>query len=272
MITPHKRKPPPHPRASLYAARLDALKARVAEAAKALQEQGIRPTVTRIRAALDGGSPNDIAPALKHWRDAILPTLPPHVRDAVDQTTKIAAPPQIADLTHELWQRATAAALVELRGGAPARQVAARTEEARSLRNQLTTLRDQLQRDSLAYGELRTRAARYEATAREALARGRASDKRERNLLRQLGAARLRIAELEATAKYRRKARDARSGSISTLRVAARRPKTTPATASAKIAKRRKRPSRRPNNPATSKSRPLRRRQQNRRVRTRAAS
>lgn len=268
MPTPRRRKPPPQPHASIYAARLDALKARVAEAAKALQEQGIRPTVTRIRAALDGGSPNDIAPALKHWRDAVLPTLPPRVRDAVDLATKIAAPPQIADLAHELWQRATAAALVELRGGATARQVAARTEEAQSLRNQLTTLRDQLQRDSLAYGELRTRAARYEAMAREALARGQASDKRERNLLRELGAARLRIAELEATAKYRTNPRDERADSPSARRVA-RRPKAKPVAALSRVAKRRKRTSRRPNNSATSESRPLN--QRKRRIRSRGA-
>lgn len=246
MTNPRSRKPPPRPRPSAYTARLDALKTRVATAAKALQEQGIRPTVTRIRAALDGGSPNDIAPALKHWRDAVLPTLPSHVRKAVDLASKIKAPPQIADLAHELWQRATAAALVELRGGATARQVTARTEEAQSLRNQLTTLRDQLQRDSLAYGELRARAARYEATAREALTRGRASDKRERNLLRELGAARLRIAELEATAKYRTNPRDERRGSPSARRVTTRRPKTNPATTFSRVTDRRKKSSRRP--------------------------
>jgi hypothetical protein len=190
-----------HPAA--YATRQAALETRVADAAKVLQEQGIRPTVTRIRAALGGGSPNDIAPALKHWRDSILPTLPAHLRNASNERGKTTSPPQIADLVHELWQRATAAALVEVRGGASARQVAARTEEAQSLRNQLATLRDQFQRDALAYGELRARAARYEVMAREALARGEASEARERNLLRDLGAAQQRIAELEAMAEQR---------------------------------------------------------------------
>jgi Plasmid replication region DNA-binding N-term len=190
-----------HPAA--YATRQAALEARVADAAKVLQEQGIRPTVTRIRAALGGGSPNDIAPALKYWRDSILPTLPSHLRNASNENGKTTSPPQIADLVHELWQRATAAALVEVRGGASARQVAARTEEAQSLRTQLVTLRDQFQRDALAYGELRARAARYEVMAREALTRGEASEARERTLLRDLGAAQQRIAELEAMAEQR---------------------------------------------------------------------
>jgi hypothetical protein len=190
-----------HPTA--YATRQAALETRVADAAKVLQEQGIRPTVTRIRAALGGGSPNDISPALKHWRDSILPTLPAHLQNASNATGKTTSPPQIADLVHELWQRATAAALVEVRGGASARQIAARTEEAQSLRTQLATLRDQFQRDALAYGELRARAARYEAMAREALTRGDASEARERNLLRDLGAAQQRIIELEAMAEHR---------------------------------------------------------------------
>jgi Plasmid replication region DNA-binding N-term len=197
-----------HPAA--YATRQAALETRVADAAKVLQEQGIRPTVTRIRAALGGGSPNDIAPALKHWRDSILPTLPAHLRNASNEKAKTTSPPQIADLVHELWQRATAAALVEVRGGASARQVAARTEEAQSLRTQLATLRDQFQRDALAYGELRARAARYEVMAREALARGEASEARERNLLRDLGAAQQRIAELEAMAEQRAHPRNSR--------------------------------------------------------------
>jgi hypothetical protein len=203
MINPSDPKQASARRPAAYATRQAALETRVADAAKVLQEQGIRPTVTRIRAALGGGSPNDIAPALKHWRDSVLPTLPAHLRNASNERGKTTSPPQIADLVHELWQRATAAALVEVRGGASARQVAARTEEAQSLRTQLATLRDQFQRDALAYGELRARAARYEVMAREALTRGEASEARERNLLRDLGAAQQRIAELEAMAEQR---------------------------------------------------------------------
>ena len=215
-----------------YATRQAALETRVADAAKVLQEQGIHPTVTRIRAALGGGSPNDIAPALKHWRDSILPTLPAHLRNASNEKGKTTSPPQIADLVHELWQRATAAALVEVRGGATARQIAARTEEAQSLRTQLATLRDQFQREALAYGELRARAARYEAMAREALARGDASEARERNLLRDLGTAQQRIIELEAMAEQRAHRHNKLHHAPSTRKITHRPKKKRPTTLS----------------------------------------
>jgi DNA repair exonuclease SbcCD ATPase subunit len=231
MTPPSERKPTTSPRASTYATRTEALKTRVAEAANVLQEQGIRPTVTRIRAALNGGSPNDIAPALKQWRDSILAS---HIRTAPDSASKKTPPPQITDLIHELWQRATAAALIEIKGGATARQIAARTEEAQSLRNQLTTLRDQLQRESLAYGELRAQAARYEAMAREALARERASETRERNLLRDLGTAQQKIAELEATAHQKTTPPNKRHHASSTRHITRRRPKSKRASAASK--------------------------------------
>ena len=234
MTPPSERRPASPPRASTYATRMEAFKARVAEAAKVLQEQGIRPTVTRIRAALSGGSPNDIAPALKHWRDSILPTLPGHIRNAPDSASSKATPPQITDLVHELWQRATAAALIEIKGGTTARQIAARTEEAQSLRNQLTALRDQLERESLAYGELRAQAARHKAMAREALIRGRASEARERNLLRDLGTAQQKIAELEATADRRASPRNNRNHASSTSPITRRRPKSKRAPAASK--------------------------------------
>ena len=178
--------------------RSERLQARVNEAAKALLAQGIRPTVTRIRAALGGGSPNDLAPAVKYWREVVLPGLPSFSSD--EGAVRPALPFQLADLVHELWQRAMAAAVVEVRGGPTAREVAARTAEAQGLRKQVTALRDQLQRESLAYGELRAQAARHEAIAREALARVHEGEVRERELLREVGGLRQRVAELEAVA------------------------------------------------------------------------
>ena len=116
-----------------------------------------------------------------------------------DTDALLPIPVQIADLAHELWQRAQAAVVLELKGGAAARQAVMRTEETQSLRNQVAGLRDQLQRESLAFGELRAQAARHEAIARDALTRIDEADTRERKLLRDLGALRQRIAELEAT-------------------------------------------------------------------------
>jgi chromosome segregation ATPase len=89
--------------------------------------------------------------------------------------------------------------VVERKGSGAAHALAMRTEEAQSLKTQVTSLRDQLQHESIALGELRTQAARHEAVARDALARLEASEARERRALRDVGSARERISELEAT-------------------------------------------------------------------------
>lgn len=62
-------------------------------------------------------------------------------------------------------------------------------------------MRDQLDRESLAYGELRAQAARHEAIARDALTRLQESEDRERRLHRELGSLRQRVTELEALLK-----------------------------------------------------------------------
>jgi hypothetical protein len=195
----------PAPPPSRFDSRQAILQLRVNEAAQALHNQGIRPTVTRIRTALGGGSPNDLAPALKQWRDVEFPKL-----SAAAGATPVSASPtklplQIADLSQELWQRALAAAVLEVKLGATSRDVAARTAEAQSLREQLSSVRDQLQRESLAYGELRAQAARHEAIAREALSREQASASRERSLIREVGTLRQRIAELQALTEQNRR-------------------------------------------------------------------
>ena len=193
------------PPATPYRARSDLLQARVNSAAQILHTQGIRPTVTRIRAALGGGSPNDLTPALKHWKESILPTLPS--KSPAQQTNLTATPPaEIADLARELWRRAHAAAAIEIKGGSSARQATVHSEEVLTLRSQLAPLRAQLEKELLTHGELRAQATRHEVMAREALARAHASDSRERTLLREIGALRQRVAELEASERYLRTA------------------------------------------------------------------
>lgn len=182
-----------------YFARREALRRRVGEAARALTDRGIAPTVTRVRAALGGGSPNDLAPALKEWKESFGSAESP-----ADRLETPAIPVPISDVMHELWRRATVAAAVELKGGPTMRTLTMRTEEAEALRHEITMLRDQLEREAVMYGELRAQAARHEAIAREALARVEASEARERKHLRDLGGARQRIAELEATVAQRR--------------------------------------------------------------------
>jgi hypothetical protein len=182
-----------------YFSRQEALRRRVAEAARALADRGIAPTVARVRAALGGGSPNDLAPALKQWKEsfASAPT-------SGTRTETPAIPVQISDLAQELWQRATVAAAVDLKGGPTARALATRTEEAEALRQQVNNLRDQLERESMMYGELRAQGARHEAIARDALTRLDESEARARKHLRELGGVRQRVAELEATLTQRR--------------------------------------------------------------------
>ena len=180
---------------SAFQARQDSLQLRVNDAANALSNQGVRPTIARVRSALGGGSPNDLAPALKQWRNSELSR---SGGTATFATSPTSLPLQIADLAHELWQRALASAVLEAKSGANSRDAVSRAAEAQLLREHLSSLRDQLQRESLAYGELRVQSARHEAMAREALAREHSAAARERDLIRQVGALRQRISELEA--------------------------------------------------------------------------
>jgi plasmid replication DNA-binding protein KfrA len=188
----------PNPAESVFEARRAALWARVATAARALQAQGLKPTLVRVRAALGGGSPNDLAPALKAWREA-----GPLEGAALPGTPRIPTP--IADLAQELWQRASTAAVLELKHGATAETLAARAGEIQGLRTQLSAVREQLERESRAYGELRAQAARHETIARQALARAEHAEVRMRDLLRELGEARQEMAQLRAGLKQRRR-------------------------------------------------------------------
>jgi hypothetical protein len=202
-------------------ARLAALHARVNAAALDLDARGIRPTVMRIRAALGGGSPNELAPALKAWKEAIfLNSAAPASGQPAASRTRLPAP--IADLAGELWQRATAAARIEQDGGPQARQRASRSGEVEALRAQIASLREQYEREALAYGELRAHAARQEAIAREALADAREAQTRERNLLRRLGKALQQAAQMQARIEelLRRLAKSTGLGSRSPMKSA----------------------------------------------------
>jgi len=189
-----------------FAARAEALQKRVNEVARDMHAQGLMPTVARVRAALGGGSPNDLAPALKKWKEAVLPGLGAASRGAAGAGGPAQIPISIADVVQELWQRAMVAASTELKGGSKAREVIARTEEAQLLREQVKALRDQLQREALAYGELRAQSARHEAIAKDAVTRAHEAEVRERDVLHKLGAAQQRIAELEAANEQTKKA------------------------------------------------------------------
>ena len=168
---------PPGP----FKSRIEALQIRVNKAALALHERNVRPTVQRIRTALGGGSPNDLAPALKQWREEVLPTL----KTADD--TPVGVPPLIADIVRELWTRALAAAAVEAVGGAKARRAIAQTEEVAALRGEIDRLRDQLEREQQLVGEIRAARSRAEAIMKDALERLDDAEKRERRAQLRIG-------------------------------------------------------------------------------------
>jgi hypothetical protein len=71
------------------------------------------------------------------------------------------------------------------------------------LRTQLSAVRQKLERESLAYGELRAQAARHETIARQTLMRAEEAETRARDLLRELGGARQKMAQLAAEFKQR---------------------------------------------------------------------
>src|SRR5579863_8305737 len=160
------------------------LQERVTAAVEAILEQGLRPTVTRVRAAMGGGSPNDIAPALKHWKDVVLPA---QGRTAALEKEGVGIPPILADVVRELWSRALAAASVEIRGGAARQTEVSQSEQVRLLRQEVSMLRDRLQRDAQAYGELRAQSARHEVIAKDALARATDAERRLAEAQRTIG-------------------------------------------------------------------------------------
>jgi hypothetical protein len=170
------------------------LRKRVNAAAEALLEQGLKPTVTRVRAAMGGGSPNDIGPALKHWKEILLPAL----GRSVPAAEGAVIPPIVSDVVRELWSRALAAAAVEIRGGAAGRLEVSQGEQVHLLRQEVASLRDRLQRDAQAYGELRAQSARHEVVAKDALTRAADLEARLQRAQQDLGAAHAQIAELTA--------------------------------------------------------------------------
>lgn len=179
---------------SAFQTRHAALQARVQAAAQALLQQGIRPTVSRLRVALGGGSPNELAPALKAWRASEAASS----EQAATASGARTVPAPIADLARELWTRAVAAATVDNRSGETALALVARSQDVELLRQQLAALQAQSDRDAAASGELRALCSRLDATARDALRRLQRAEQRHRQVLDQLAEARLRIVELEA--------------------------------------------------------------------------
>lgn len=79
-----------------------AFEARVSAAAFALLREGRTPTVSLVRARMPGGgSPNQVAPALRAWRIALAESLQSSGGAAAD-----VVPPSVSELLEALWSRA----------------------------------------------------------------------------------------------------------------------------------------------------------------------
>ena len=204
-----------------FKTRIEALQGRVNKAALALHERNVRPTVQRIRTALGGGSPNDLAPALKKWRDEVLPTL------KTGDDTPVGVPPLIADIVRELWTRALAAAAVEAVGGAKARRAIAQSEEVAALRGEIDRLRNQIEREQQLIGELRAARSRTEAIMKDAVERLDDAEKRERRSHLRIGdfLARTTIAKTKTagTSRRKRKPPASRPGKVAKAVIPSRR-------------------------------------------------
>jgi hypothetical protein len=175
-----------------YSSRLQRLRQRVGTAAQALADEGVIPTVARVRAALRGGSPNDLAPVLKHWKQFNLGRSMPS--DRGNKSAKF--PIEISDLLQELWHRAMAAAAVDLsdRRDNPTVSVGINVDQV--LQQQIQDLRRPLEHESDKCRQLRSEAVRHNVITRELLVRIDASEAREKRSLVKLKAAEKRISQL----------------------------------------------------------------------------
>ena len=139
-------------------------------------------------------------------------------------------PPIVSDVVRELWSRALAAAAVEIRGGPAGRLEVSQGEQVHLLRQEVTSLRDRLQRDAQAYGELRAQSARHEIIARDALSRAADLEARLQRSQQVLGEAHAQIAELTARTQEPRPVKSAKRAAPKPRRKT-RRSKTRPSAA-----------------------------------------
>lgn len=151
---------------------------RVREAAEALLNRGMRPTVQRVRAMLGGGSPNVIAPILKDWRETLTPEQQLRLPLSEIQNQKPELPLIISDLAAELWKRAIVFATIECKGSPQALQFVTMSEETEQLRSHNRVLLEQIESSANDNASLREQMAQLQAIAKAALDRARLSEER----------------------------------------------------------------------------------------------
>jgi hypothetical protein len=159
---------------------------RIREAAEALLDRGLRPTIQRVRAMLGGGSPNVIAPILKEWRETLTPEQQLKLPLAETSSHRTELPLVISDLAAELWKRAIVFATIECEGAPQALQLATMNEEAEQLRSQNEALLDQLEDRANEIVQIREQLAQLQATAKAAIERVSSSERRYERVVAEL--------------------------------------------------------------------------------------
>jgi hypothetical protein len=154
--------------------------------------RGSRVSVASVRRALGGGSPNEIAPALKHWR-------------ARQQQKELAALPSgfaslpkgLAEQLLEFWHGARAAIRAELTQNPHALEGVGIDADHEALRAEVKELRARWHREveqgSTAHAELR----RHQALAQQAFERAAETERKWRLTQIELAADRQRVVALE---------------------------------------------------------------------------
>lgn len=178
---------------------------RVREAAEALLNRGMRPTVQRVRAMLGGGSPNVIAPILKDWRDTLTPEQQLRLPLTEIQNQRSELPLIISDLAAELWKRAIVFATIECRGSPQALQLATLTEEGEQLRTHNRSLIDAVEKAVNENLSLREQLAQLQAVAAIAMERASTCEKSCADAKNELRNSKQKIATFRRTATAKRR-------------------------------------------------------------------
>lgn len=201
------------------------LQSRVDAAAEKLTTRGVKPTVERIRVEIGGGSPNAVAPALRHWRlrrDRALGRAPDVIPSAVLDAARA-----LYGAAIEAAARAAGTSQTELASQLEAERAKSATlaAELKHARRELETLRTERASLFEAAGHTHAELVQAQALATHCVAEARDVRARLDESQRHLGEARARIAVLESE----------RARATASARPAGRAPKS-------KAARRAKRP------------------------------
>lgn len=174
---------------------------RVDAAAEKLIARGVQPTVSLVRAEIGGGSPNAVAPALRHWRVRRDRALGRTQENDALPSPVIAAARTLYDAALEVASRAAGTSQVELAAQLESERAKSVTlaAELKHARRELETLRAERASVFEAAGRTHAELVQAQALATHCVGERQATQERLDATRMQLGEARSRIVALEAT-------------------------------------------------------------------------